>query len=64
VYRAGREAEALEAYQHARGLLVEQLGIEPGRELRELEGAILAHDPDLALVLAESAGRPSSLRVR
>ena len=64
LYRAGREAEALEAYQHARGLLVEQLGIEPGRELRELEGAILAHDPDLALDLAESAGRPSRLRVR
>ena len=47
LYRSGRQADALEAYQHARGMLVEQLGIEPGDELTELQQAILAHDPAL-----------------
>lgn len=46
-YRAGRQAEALEAYRQARHLLREELGIEPGRDLRELHGAILRHDPGL-----------------
>lgn len=50
LYRAGRQAEALEAYQAARHALVEELGIEPGRELRELEKAILRQDPSLDLV--------------
>jgi DNA-binding SARP family transcriptional activator len=36
LYRAGRRAEALAAYQHARDVLVEELGVEPGAELREL----------------------------
>jgi DNA-binding SARP family transcriptional activator len=49
LYRAGRQEEALEAYQHARGTLVEELGIEPGSALRELEQAILRQDPSLAL---------------
>lgn len=39
--RVGRRAEALEAYQHARGLLAGELGIEPGPELRELHQRIL-----------------------
>jgi DNA-binding SARP family transcriptional activator len=47
LYRAGRQAEALEAYREARGVLVEQLGIEPGRRLRELHEAILHQDPGL-----------------
>jgi YVTN family beta-propeller protein len=47
LYRSGRQAEALAAYQDARTILVEQLGIEPSNELRELEKAILAHDPAL-----------------
>src|SRR3954451_20462141 len=47
LYRAGRQAEALEAYRLAREVLVEQLGIEPGRELQELQRAILAQDPAL-----------------
>jgi DNA-binding SARP family transcriptional activator len=47
LYRSGRQAEALEAYQEARRVLVEELGIEPGRSLRELEKAILQQDPSL-----------------
>jgi predicted ATPase/DNA-binding SARP family transcriptional activator len=45
LYRGGRQAEALEAYRHAREGLVEQLGIEPGADLRELHQAVLAQDP-------------------
>jgi predicted ATPase/DNA-binding SARP family transcriptional activator len=45
LYRSGRQADALEAYRHAREVLVEQLGIEPGAELHDLHEAILGHDP-------------------
>jgi YVTN family beta-propeller protein len=45
LYRSGRQAEALEVYREARDLLVEQLGIEPGEELKRLQRAILRHDP-------------------
>ena len=48
LYRSGRQAEALEAYRDARRTLVEELGLEPGAELRELEAAILRQDPALA----------------
>jgi YVTN family beta-propeller protein len=47
LYQGGRQAEALEAYQAARRTLIEELGLEPGPELRELEGRILRHDPTL-----------------
>jgi predicted ATPase/DNA-binding SARP family transcriptional activator len=47
LYRGGRQAEALEAYAAARRRLVEELGMEPGPELRELEQRILRHDPGL-----------------
>jgi DNA-binding SARP family transcriptional activator len=50
LYRAGRQAEALEAYQATRRTLIEELGIEPGEPLRELERAILCQDPSLASV--------------
>jgi predicted ATPase len=46
-YRAGRQAEALAAYQEARRVLVEELGLEPSRTLQDLEQAILRHDPAL-----------------
>ncbi len=49
LYRAGRQADALRAYQAARTVLGEELGLEPGRELQRLEAAILAQDPDLDL---------------
>ena len=48
LYRSDRQADALQAYQDARRTLVEELGIEPGERLRELEQAILAQDPDWA----------------
>lgn len=47
LYRRGRQAEALEAYRRARRAFSEELGIEPGPRLQELERAILRHDPSL-----------------
>ena len=47
LYRSGRQAEALRAFRELRSHLVEQLGLEPGQELRELEQQILRHDPAL-----------------
>jgi eukaryotic-like serine/threonine-protein kinase len=49
LYRSGRQADALGAYQEARRVLVEELGIEPSRELRELHQAVLRQDPSLDL---------------
>ncbi|MEV6520529.1 BTAD domain-containing putative transcriptional regulator [Longispora sp. NPDC051575] len=47
LYRVGRQRDALAAYRTARRHLVEQLGVEPGPRLRELETRILAHDERL-----------------
>ncbi|MEO3860289.1 BTAD domain-containing putative transcriptional regulator [Acrocarpospora sp. B8E8] len=47
LYRVGRQADALAAYQKARRQLVEQLGIEPGPRLHDLESLILGHDERL-----------------
>jgi DNA-binding SARP family transcriptional activator/tetratricopeptide (TPR) repeat protein len=49
LYRDGRQAEALAAYRDARKLLVEELGAEPGMDLRELHKRMLASDPALAV---------------
>ena len=48
LYRSGRQAEALRAYTAIRDRLVDELGIDPGRGLRELQARILAQDPSLA----------------
>jgi DNA-binding SARP family transcriptional activator len=48
LYRDGRQGEALAAYQRARTVIVEELGTEPGPELRELHQRMLAADPALA----------------
>ncbi len=47
LYRSGRQADALAAYARARSLLADELGVEPGRELRELHRAVLLQAPEL-----------------
>ncbi len=49
LYRSGRQAEALRVYHETREILVEELGLEPGRALQRLERAVLIHDPALEL---------------
>ena len=56
LYRAGRQAEALDVYRMTREELVHELGIEPGPPIRELERAILAHDPSLDLKVGVRVG--------
>jgi DNA-binding SARP family transcriptional activator len=67
LYRSGRQAEALETYRETRRVLVEELGIEPSADLRELERAILRQDPALAaaqvpVVNAAEAPEPAGWR--
>jgi hypothetical protein len=49
LYRSGRQADALLAYRRARSILVEELGIDPGTDLRRLHAAILTQDSGLDL---------------
>jgi DNA-binding SARP family transcriptional activator len=66
LYGTGRQAEALEAYRRTRAAFVDELGIEPGPALRELERAILRQDeslaPQAALGLAAPAASADRLR--
>jgi DNA-binding SARP family transcriptional activator len=57
LYRSGRQADALRAYQRARDVLQAELGLEPGVELRRLELSILQHDP----TLERATGRPDDV---
>jgi DNA-binding SARP family transcriptional activator len=59
LYRLGRQAEALAAYQRARQVLADELGTEPSRELQRLNEQILRRDPSLGLSPARQAVRPS-----
>jgi peptide/nickel transport system substrate-binding protein len=64
LYRSGRQAEALASYRHARRVLVEEVGVEPGAELRRLHDAILRQDAaalDLPALTAAPATVPSSV---
>jgi DNA-binding SARP family transcriptional activator/class 3 adenylate cyclase len=58
LYRCGRQHEALRLYRRTQLALAEQFGLDPGRELQELEQAILHHDP--ALAWAEPAAPASA----
>jgi DNA-binding SARP family transcriptional activator len=60
LYRNGRQADALDAYRETRAMLDEQLGLEPSPALRELERAILRHDPALAPVRPVAAAAVAS----
>ncbi len=60
LYRSGRQADALAAFKRARDLLVNQLGVEPGRALRDLERAVLTQAPELELSPDWGHGRPVS----
>jgi DNA-binding SARP family transcriptional activator len=52
LYRSGRQAEALGVYRETRRLLVDELGVEPGPAIQQLEQAILRHDPALEAPIA------------
>jgi DNA-binding SARP family transcriptional activator len=58
--RAGRQAEALDALREVRDVLAEELGLEPGLELRDLQAAVLRQDPALDWQPASPSPRPQS----
>ena len=58
LYRTSRQAEALDAYQAGRRVLQDELGLEPGNELRELEAAILRQDEALSPARPLPAAEP------
>jgi DNA-binding SARP family transcriptional activator len=69
LYRSGRQSEALDSFQSARQFFIDELGIEPGRELSALQKAILSNDPSLDLHAgsrrqADRAGRGGAVTPR
>jgi len=61
LYRSGRQAEALQVYREGRATLVDELGIEPGPQLQELERAILRQDAALAAPSVTPRARRGSI---
>jgi hypothetical protein len=61
LYRSGRQAEALSAYQRARALLADELGLEPSVELADTHRRILAQDPKLLPAVAAVVGAAPGL---
>ena len=59
LYRAGRQAEALDAYQRTRAHLAAELGLEPGPALRTLQAEILEQSPTLELATGAPGGAPA-----
>jgi WD40 repeat protein/DNA-binding SARP family transcriptional activator len=62
LYRSGRQAEGLAVYQQTRTLLSEELGLEPGGELQDLQRAILVQDPVLTPAVVENGHGPEAFR--
>jgi DNA-binding SARP family transcriptional activator/predicted ATPase len=63
LYRAGRQAEALDVYAQARAKLIDELGVEPGPALQRMQQAVLAQDPALDAQV-EGAGDERASRSR
>ncbi len=63
LYRNGQQAQALAAYKHVRAVLREELGAEPGPELRQLQQQILAADPALTEPRSLGSAQPAAQRV-
>ena len=62
LYRSGRQAEGLDVYRQTRVLLTDELGLEPGTELQELQRAILVQDPSLMPTLDRARAPTHPLR--
>ena len=62
LYRCGRQADALEAYRTGRAVMSEQLALEPGPALKQLERSILLQDPGLDRTQGETESRPVATR--
>ena len=60
LYRAGRQAEALEVFQRTRRRMATDLGVEPGNALQTLEAAILAHDPAIEWAAEAQRAEPDT----
>ena len=63
LYRSGRQADAVRAYQRARDVLVGELGLEPGAELRRLEAGGARRRPDAGCARCERAADAADRRV-